>query len=126
MNPYQIEYDNEVDRWYGIFFRAQVNRTYIVPHNASNHPEHRGRYGICVDYNETDIGMSWARIDFFGDKDDAKKVDWIRTNCLVPKNNFAKPEVVAQEDHEPNEVKIPHKTPGKVEDPLVKFSRVWK
>lgn len=84
----QIPHDPDVRKWTGVFFKPVVNEQYLVPKNASNHPEHRGRVGTCIEARSTNFGLHWAVLEFKEDRVDKRydcpKIDTIRTNCLIP------------------------------------------
>jgi hypothetical protein len=84
----QLPHDPEKRRWSGLFFQPVTNKYYKVPENASNHPEHRGRSGKCIEVFSTSFGMHWAKIRFDDDMEpdsiyDHTKEDWIRTMHLI-------------------------------------------
>lgn len=84
----QSPHDPSVKRWSGLFFQPIIGQKYKVPENAGNHPEHRGRTGLCINFKSTSLGMHWATIAFDEHKEpdstyNYKDVDDIRTSYLI-------------------------------------------
>lgn len=133
MSTYGVQpvvWDQDARRWVGDFFMPQLEGRYLVPENANNHPEHRGRVGICVDIQRNTTGMSWALMDFEDVRVDAKEKDWIRTNLLVDFHGvsvpYSPPAERMQTDYVAIPIEAPHQAVEEGEDPVdVKFPRVW-
>jgi hypothetical protein len=66
----QIPHDPTLRRWHGRYFLPHIGEHYSIPENAGNHPECRGRSGICIETLQTEFGMYWGVIKFFEPKED--------------------------------------------------------
>lgn len=125
-----VVWDQDARRWIGDFFMPELESRYLVPANANNHPEHRGRSGVCIAVQRNTTGMAWALIDFEEERIDAKDQDWIRTNLLVDffgvNVPYSPPKERTQADRPVIPFDAPHQPVGEGEDPVdVKFPRVW-
>jgi hypothetical protein len=85
----QLPHDSSLRRWSGRWFKPVVNKYYTVPANAANHPECRGRSGVCIEVRENTFGMFWAVINFFESKEDDGQYHYpdssvVRTKYLIP------------------------------------------
>ena len=76
--------DNDNDKWQGDFFDPHLHHRYVVPVNADNHAEHRGRVGTCIGRRASGFGMYWALLKFDDTRADAPCHAWIRTMYLAP------------------------------------------
>jgi hypothetical protein len=85
----QLPHDPKLRRWTGRWFLPVVNKYYTVPENAGNHPECRGRSGVCIEVRQSGFGMTWAVINFFESKETDGQYEYpdtstVRTKFLIP------------------------------------------